>query len=154
MAKMYDTMLEEQAKAMGVSAVPVEEEEGGKGSTDGDTIYVNREFFSDIEDRAGEGGVRFILAHELGHIEHGMAGGPEAELECDEFGARSIAATGFGAGAIRNVMGALNQTATETHPGAAERTQRALSAYGKVASFDELEGPKPERRITRFPRQR
>ena len=150
----YSQLVDEQAAVMGVTGVPVVEENFGNASTDGSAIFINRDFFSKVESAAGEGGVRFVLAHELGHIHQGMCGGHEGELSCDEFGARSVAAKGFGSQVIHNVMGALNAESTATHPGAGSRAKRALAAHNDEETKREIEYPEKEKHVTRFPRTR
>jgi hypothetical protein len=119
----------EQANLMGTGAVPVVHEDDGYASTDGQAIYVNPSFISSVESAAGEGGVRFVIAHELGHIAQGMGGGHSAELEADQFAARSLAAAGFEQEAISGVMSILPSDTSETHPGSATREGVALKAF-------------------------
>src|SRR5687767_13640813 len=94
-------LVSEQASVMGVGGVPVvEDPDDNAASTDGKSIYFNSSFMSKIESSAGEGGLRFVLAHELGHIADGMGGGHGAELSADQFGARSVAAMGYDSKAV------------------------------------------------------
>lgn len=152
----YSSLVSEQARTMGVGSVPVVEEDFGYASTDGKAIYVNPGFMSRIHSSAGEAGVRFILGHELGHIHHGMHKcGHGAELEADEFGARSIAGMQGGTeDAICGVMSELNGSATETHPASSSREQVALRAFRAAESAKEIDTKVPEKNIRRFPRTR
>ena len=59
-----DDLVSEQARLMGIGAVPVVAENDGYASTDGQAIYVNPSFISSVESSSGEGGVRFVLGHE------------------------------------------------------------------------------------------
>ena len=145
----YSQLVSEQAQAMGVTAVPVVEEADGNASTDGKSIFINAGFMSGIERAAGEGGVRFILAHELSHVHNGMCGGHEGELFCDEFGARSIAAMGYGEKVIHSVMSELNAEATETHPAASTRAGRATKAHSAARSADMTAPPSEQTAIAR-----
>jgi predicted Zn-dependent protease len=151
----YSRLVVEQADAMDMNAVSIVENDEPYASTDGHSIFVNPQFMSKIDSNAGEGGVRFVIAHELGHIHQGMTAGPASELQCDEFAARSIAATGQDESVIPAVMRELNSEATESHPGSSERQERAMEAHEKeVGKTVGGEMPRPkEKRITRFPRQ-
>ncbi len=151
----YNRLAKEQARVMGMAPVPVVEESHGNASTDGGKIYVNPSFMSKIETDAGEGGVRFILGHELGHIHHGMSPGHAAELDADDFGARSVAAMNYDTRVIAGVMKHLGSSASATHPASSARETRALEAHRRVTGS----GEKPnladrERRIPRFPKHR
>jgi len=119
----------EQAQMMGLSPVPVIAEAGGNASTDGSHIFYDPNFMSGIESSAGEAGLRFVLAHELGHIYNGMAGGHEGELSADAFAARSLAKMGLGTEGIDGVAAHLNSSATSTHPASTQRAAHAKTAY-------------------------
>lgn len=136
-----DDLVSEQARLMGIGAVPVVAENDGYASTDGQAIYVNPSFISSVESSSGEGGVRFVLGHELGHIAAGMGGGHGAELDADQFAARSVAAAGFDEKAISGVMSILPGDSSETHPGAGTREGVALKAFDhERANMDDEEG--------------
>lgn len=150
----YSKLAKEQARVMGMSPVHVVEEDSGNASTDGSKIYVNPSFMSKVESSAGEGGVRFILGHELGHIHHGMSGGHAAELEADQFGARSVAALNFDSKAITGVMTHLGSTESSTHPASGTRETRALEAFRRASLGEDKDKHEVERRIPRFPRPR
>src|SRR5262249_20892669 len=67
--------------------------------TDGSTLFYNEEFMSSLAVSAGEDGVRFVVAHELGHQLHGMGNsGHEAEYMADEYAAQHLAQIGGGVG--------------------------------------------------------
>lgn len=122
-------IVSEQANIMGIRSVPLVEEETGNASTDGKAVFVNPQFMSKIESSGGEGGVRFVIAHELGHIAAGMGGGPQAELDADQLAARSVAAAGVNRSSIQAVMTHLPDESTDSHPGAGAREAVALQAY-------------------------
>ena len=113
----------------------------GNAATDGHAIYVNPKFMSKVASAGGEGAVRFVLAHELGHIEGGMVGGPDAELEADQFGARSLAMNGFEEKAIIGVMSHLNPSPTATHPAASSRERKALEVFRKQQVANSISEP-------------
>jgi predicted Zn-dependent protease len=138
-------LVAEQASVMGVGAVSVVPEDDGYASTDGKAIFVNPSFMSRIESSAGEAGLRFVLAHELGHIHQGMAGGHSGELDADKFGARSVAAMGYDFHSISQVMKHLPNETTKTHPGAGTREASARAAYEGHRST-ELAAEAPARR--------
>ncbi len=138
-------LLREQAQAMGMSAVPLVPEGDGMASTDGNAVFYNPSFMSDIESTAGEAGLRFILAHELGHIHNGMTGGHRGELEADAFAARSLATLGYGTDSIDGVAAHLNTSATATHPSAAVRASAAKSAHSTAESKTAGRASKPSK---------
>ncbi len=128
-------IVSEQAKIMNIRAVPVVEEDTGNASTDGKAVYVNPQFMSKIENSAGEGGVRFVLSHELGHIAAGMGGGQQAELDADQMAARSVAAAGVKRSSIQAVMTHLPKESSESHPGAGAREDVALQAFQQEGRY-------------------
>ena len=148
----YNKLAKEQARVMGMSAVSVIEEDVGNASTDGSKIYVNPSFMSKVESSAGEGGVRFILGHELGHIANGMSGGHAAELDADEFGARSVAAMNYDTKVITSVMKHLGASESKTHPGSGTRESRALAAFSRVSVPEKKNLEADKRPIPRFPK--
>ena len=117
---------------MGVGALPIVAETHGAASTDGKTVFYNPSFIAEVKGSGGEGAVRFILAHELGHAHNGMCGGHAGELLADEFAARSLAATGIDPEAIMGVAGHLNQSSTKTHPAASTRAAASKAAYERA----------------------
>jgi predicted Zn-dependent protease len=130
---------------MDMNAVSIVENDEPYASTDGHSIYVNPQFMSKIDSSAGEGGVRFVLAHELGHVHNGMCGGHDGELFCDEFGARSIAAMGYDEKVIHSVMAELSSDATDTHPASSTRATRASQAHAAaLKSSAEVTAPAAE----------
>lgn len=130
-------IVSEQARILNIRPVPVIEEDTGNASTDGRSVFVNPQFMSKIESSGGEGGLRFVLSHELGHIAAGMGGGPQAELDADQLAARSVAAAGFGQHAIQGVMTHLPGESSETHPGASAREAVALQAYKTERTYQD-----------------
>jgi len=114
---------------MRVAPMPVTLEADGNAATDGQKIYVNPQWMAGVEASAGEGGVRFVMAHELGHANQGMGGGHAAELNADRFAARSIARQGYDFDVVQQTMSRLNQTSTKTHPGAGQRLTNAKKEY-------------------------
>lgn len=137
----------EQASIMGIGSVPIQNESDGYASTDGENIYVNPSFLANVEASAGEGGVRFVIAHELGHIAHGMGGGHQAELDADQFAARSVAAAGFDAEAISGVMSILPGEASDSHPGAGTREGVALKAFENERTQIDLEDDSKRKKV-------
>lgn len=121
----YQQLLSEQAAEMGMTAPAVVLETTGNASTDGRQVYVNPNWMARIEADSGEGGVRFVLAHELGHCADGMSQGHGGELRADQFAARSISRTGFGFDTIEVVGKHLNQEATSSHPASPQRIGQA-----------------------------
>lgn len=147
----YNKIISEQAKHMGLSsAVPVIEEDNGFASTDGKAVYVNPGFMSKVESSAGEGGVRFVIGHELGHIAAGMGGGHGAELDADQFAARSVAAAGFDRKAIEGVMTHLPSDSSDTHPGSSTREAVAMKAFNtERVQIEEDDGSSKKKKIKR-----
>lgn len=142
-------LVSEQAKIMGIRAAPVVEEDTGNASTDGQSVFVNPQFMSKIENSSGEGGVRFVLAHELSHIAAGMGGGPQAELDADQMAARSVAAAGVNRSAIQSVMTHLPSESSDSHPGSGARETVALQAFQQERRHhdDEEEGSKKKKKL-------
>lgn len=145
MANMQD-MLNEVAGAMGVAPLPVKTRNKGNAATDGSTIYFNPRFLGKVSASSGEGGVRFVLAHELGHARQGMTGGHAGELAADQFAARSVATLGFGWDAISGVMDQLPSTSSRSHPGSGERSGTARTVWSGVAQTNLAEERKAEKR--------
>lgn len=125
----YQKLVDEQAAAMNVSTVPVKEQPFGNAATDKSTIFINSKFAAKIYSSSGVNGVRFVLAHELGHARGGAGGGHAGEYAADRWAAESVANKGIGHDAITGVMSNLNKEATETHPAAADRAAAAQSAW-------------------------
>src|SRR5262249_45057532 len=103
--------------------------------TDGSTLFYNEEFMSSLAVSAGEDGVRFVVAHELGHQLHGMGNsGHEAEYMADEYAAKHLAQIGGDVEAISGVMTylhILSPDANETHPAPSSRAARANNVFRK-----------------------
>lgn len=121
-------LADEQARSMGVASLPVQSQSDGNAATDGKAIFFNANFMQTVRSSAGDGGVRFVLAHEIGHARTGMGGGHKGELTADRWAARSVARLGFGWEAVSGVMRLLDPAASSTHPG---RSTRACHAYAE-----------------------
>lgn len=161
----YQKIVEEQARAMNVTACPVQEQGFGSAATDLSTIYINPRFADKIYGTSGLNGIRFVLAHELGHARGGARGGHEGEHLADRWAAQSVARVGVGFDAISGVMSHLNQQATKSHPGAGERASAAQSAWSEaiairapqIGTRRDLNGeevPRPLVKAAKPPRQR
>ena len=137
MATKYAKLCDEQAAVMNAEPLPVVEEETGNASTDGSTVFVNPKWMESLEADSGQGAVRFVLSHELGHAEAGMGGGGDAELGADRFAARSVARQGFDFEAISGVEGHLNAQSTESHPAAWSRMAVARQDFDRQRARDE-----------------
>ncbi len=131
MTRSYQKLLNDQAAAMDVRSLNVTEEDGGNASTDGKQIYLDPTFMQSVRGTAGEGGVRFVLAHELGHTVQGMRGGHAAEIDADRFAARSLARLGIDFGAVSGVMGLLGGADSKTHPSGSKRAQAVRDDHAR-----------------------
>lgn len=130
MANLKDLM-EETAEHMG--ARPLTPQVGaysGTAETDGESFFYDAHFMQHIESLAGEDGVRFVVAHEMGHQVGGMHnGGHDGEFMADEFAARAMASMGADFDAIASVFSFLDAPGSETHPSTSSRSSRARGVY-------------------------
>lgn len=150
MTPNYQALVSEQAAMLSVPALPVVTDERDSASTDGARIFLGPQFMHNVFAAGGEGGVRFVLAHELGHTAIGMGlGGPTAELEADRIAARSVAALGFDLDAIAGVMSLLPSQQSESHPGSGQRMASATVEFNDVATKNAIESER-ELRHQRF----
>jgi hypothetical protein len=126
----YGKIADEQARLMGAASLPVHEAPVANLETDGQAIWVNPAFASEIESSAGEDGLRFVLAHELGHAHCGMHHcGHHGEFLADEFAARSLALHGGDVAAIAGVFGMLDPHDSASHPASGSRASLASSVF-------------------------
>lgn len=134
MSTPYQKLVDEQAAVMGVQPLPVVTENEGSAATDMSHLFINPSFASELHQSSGEAGLRFVVAHELGHARGGAGGGHEGELSADRWAAHSLVHAGLGPEAIDGVMAKLDSTPTESHPGPAQRQSHARAAW--AAAFD------------------
>ena len=153
----YQQLVDEQANAMGVSSLPVETESTGNAATDLKRIFINPDFASQIHTTAGINGIRFVLAHELGHARApgGAAATHDGELAADRWAAQSIARIGIGLSPAEAVMRSLHPHATETHPGSDTRMGAVQVAWEGESRVEapKLPRSRPRHRIDK-PRAR
>jgi hypothetical protein len=132
----YQSLVNEQAASMGVSPLPVEEQNFGSAATDLSKIFINPSFAERVHSTSGIDGLRFVLAHELGHARGSAGGGHSGEHAADRWAAQSVAKMGVSFEAITGVMSHLNQSATDSHPGAGDRVTQARDAYTQSLERD------------------
>lgn len=125
-----EKLIEEMADDMGATPLRAKDDAVNYAETDGETLFYNAGFMRSIEVAAGEDGLRFVVAHEMGHQLYGMGhGGHEAEFMADEFAARSLARVGGDLGSITSVFNLLNSPSSDSHPASSSRHARAKDAY-------------------------
>lgn len=139
-------MMGETVRDMGGTALQFTVDRVENAETDGRTMFYNPSFFSNLEAAAGADGVRFVLAHELGHQVNGMEmGGHAGEFAADEFAVRALARAGAKFSAIASVFSFLGGDATESHPSSSARETRAYSVYknarAELAEIEPVEQP-------------
>ena len=137
---MSQALVDEQAALMGVASVPLHMDEGeDAASTDLESIRLSPKFASHVISVGGEGALRFVIAHELGHARGGAGGGHGGELEADRWAAHSLVHAGVGPEAIEGVMSTLPSESSETHPGAGVRSAHAKSAWAQMTETKAVE---------------
>jgi hypothetical protein len=126
-------MMGEIADKMGVEPLGVTSAEVQNAETDGSTLFFNPSFMSSIEAAAGEDGVRWVFAHELGHQVGGMhVCGHEGEFMADEFATRSLVQMGGSFDSIEqtlNFLHSMSPEENETHPAPRSRAAKAASVF-------------------------
>lgn len=130
MANLGD-MMAETANEMGGRALSMRSDDVECAETDGATLFYSHGFMSSLENAAGSDGVRFVVAHELGHQVAGMEiGGHAGEFMADEFAARALARSGGDFSAIASVFSFLPDSGgSESHPSNGSRIARAREAF-------------------------
>jgi len=127
------SLISETAGQMGAVPMAASAEDVNCAETDGQTLFYNSSFMSQIESVGGEDGVRFVVAHEMGHQLGGMDnGGHEGEFMADEYATRCLVQMGADFESISGVFGMLhsmNPTGSETHPAAGSRLHRAEQIF-------------------------
>lgn len=133
-----DLLVGEAAEDMGAVPLVMRAEDVPYAETDGSSMFYNPSFMSDVENHAGEDGVRFILAHEMGHQVGGMDnGGHGGEFMADEYAARCLARMGASFESIANVFSMLNSPGSETHPASSARASHAERVFREERSLRE-----------------
>lgn len=126
-------LINETAAHMGATPMNAESADVNCAETDGHTLFYNTSFMSQIESVGGEDGLRFVVAHELGHQVGGMDnGGHAGEFMADEFATRCLVEMGADFESISGVFGMLhgmNPHGSETHPAAGSRSMRAQTVF-------------------------
>jgi hypothetical protein len=126
-------LINETAAHMGARPLGAEACDVNCAETDGHTLFYNSTFMSQIEAAGGEDGVRFVVAHEMGHQLGGMDnGGHGGEFMADEYATRCLVEMGADFESIRGVFGMLhgmNPHGSETHPAAGSRASRAQTIF-------------------------
>lgn len=153
MANLSD-MMSETAKQMGGRPMAVQSDDVSCAETDGSTLFFSSAFMSSLESHAGSDGVRFVVAHELGHQVVGMdVGGHAGEFAADAFAARALAHAGGNFSAIASVFGFLGESDASTHPSNSARVAAARTAYvnaraelGEVSETKKTTGNKSHER--------
>src|SRR5262249_48665416 len=124
----YQKLVDEQAAVMGVQTLPVEHENEGSAATDLSKLFINPEFAGTL-DSGSPAAMRFVVAHELADDRAGAGDGHEGELQADRWAAHSLVHAGFGPEAIEGVMAHLDNSDSESHPGAQRRLTNARAAW-------------------------
>lgn len=144
MANLSD-MMSETATQLGGRPMATREDNVSCAETDGSTLFYSGSFMSALESHAGSDGVRFVVAHELGHQIGGMEiGGHAGEFMADAYAARALAQSGGDFSAIASVFSFLGEDgSSETHPSNGARLERARIAYNNErAELGEVKIPK------------
>jgi hypothetical protein len=136
-------LMHEMAGVMGATPLAAKSDNVNCAETDGKTFFYNPEFMARIETAGGEDGVRFVLAHEMGHQVGGMENdGHAGEYMADELATRALAQMGADFDGIAGVFGELdklNPHGTETHPAASVRKAQAHNVHRKAPKELEAE---------------
>jgi hypothetical protein len=133
-------LMSETAHQLGGTPMAVQPDNVNCAETDGSTLFYNTRFMSDLESAAGTDGVRFVIAHELGHQVGGMeVGGHSAEFMADDFATRALAQSGAQFSAIEKVFSFLGPGGSESHPTSSSRISRASAAFTNAR--DDFAGP-------------
>ncbi len=123
-------MMTETTRAMGGTPLALTTDTVENAATDGASLFYNPSFFSQLESAAGDDGVRFVIAHELGHQVNGLSmGGHAGEYAADAFAARALARAGGNFAAISSVFTFLGGEACDSHPSSSSRMSRAHAAF-------------------------
>ena len=123
-------MMDDAAFQLDATPMRIKSDDVSGAETDGSTMYYDPGFLSQVQSAAGDDGVRFIVAHELGHQVGGMyVGGHAGEFMADEYAARAMARMGASFGAIESVFGFLNASESKSHPSSSARLANARRAY-------------------------
>ncbi|MCC6994149.1 MAG: hypothetical protein IT370_05925 [Deltaproteobacteria bacterium] len=131
----YQKMVDEQAAVMGVMPCPVKLDDKGSAATDRKSIFINPSFASKVAATAGVNGIRFVLAHELGHARGGADGGHSGEFAADQWATQSLVRAGIGAEPIEGVMSMLPASDSKSHPGANARADRAVKEWHSMTGL-------------------
>ena len=133
MAADITKLIDETAAHMGAVPMAASAEDVNCAETDGQTLFYNSSFMSQIESVGGEDGVRFVVAHEMGHQVGGMENdGHAGEFMADEYATRCLVEMGADFDSIKGVFGMLhgmNPTGSETHPAASARASKAEQLF-------------------------
>ncbi len=126
-------LMRETAETMGAVPLAVTPDNVSCAETDGATFFYSSSFMNEIEAAGGEDGVRFVLAHEMGHQVGGMDnGGHEGEFMADEFATRALAQMGADFESIQGVFAKLEGMRSEespTHPMPRSRLTRSQQIF-------------------------
>lgn len=123
-------LMSESAHQLGGTPMAVQVDNVNCAETDGSTLFYNSQFMSDLESAAGTDGIRFVVAHELGHQVGGMEqGGHSAEFMADAFAARALAQSGCQFSAIEKVFSFLGPGVSDSHPSSSSRIAHASTAF-------------------------
>ena len=123
-----DELALETAKEMGATPMDVKTDDIQGVETDGKSLFYNPYTMSRIGTAGGDDGLRFVVAHELGHQVGGMdVGGHKGEFMADDYAARALARAG---GDVKGISGVFSViTESPTHPSVRDRESRAMKAF-------------------------
>lgn len=143
-------MMDDAALQLGATPMRIKSDDVTGAETDGSTMFYDPGFMSQVQSAAGEDGVRFIVAHELGHQVGGMyVGGHAGEFMADDYAARALARMGASFSAIESVFSFLNANESKSHPSSSARLSNARKAYMDEPRLIEMnDTPKPVSRET------
>jgi hypothetical protein len=128
-------LAQETAKEMGATPLDVKVDNIGGVETDGRSFFYNPSALEEIGSAAGDDGLRFVVAHELGHQMGGMyVGGQSGEFMADDYAARALARSGGDIQAISGVFSVVDES--PTHPAPVQRDARARAAYRDESKRD------------------
>lgn len=142
MANLSELMTD-SARKMGASPMGMQADDVECAETDGKTLFYNHQFMADLEGAAGSDGVRFVVAHELGHRVGGMeVGGHTGEFMADEYAARCLARSGASFASISAVFSFLGSDSSAEHPSSSSRVEHAhkhfVNAKEELAESSEV----------------
>ena len=122
-------MVREAASDLDLDAPPARRADVGTAMTDGESLYYDPTFATELEHDAGPDALRFVAAPELGHMINRRPPGRGDELSADRIAGRSLARAGADLEAIMQAFGHLATSDRGPHPSNPLREAAAEQAY-------------------------